>query len=144
MQNEEMRVLESELDIELPGVYRDFLLSYPENLLQTSVPNFELLNDAKELICLNREVERSHMNEWNSSFFVIGSSGCGDYYAIDVDEPDGEVYFWNHELGRVELGEGSLTIEEHAGRMLIVYESVQEFYMRRNSTKSYWWQFWKK
>lgn len=39
---------------------------------------------------------------WSDSVVVIGDSGCGDYYSLDLDEVPAVVKSWDHETGEIE------------------------------------------
>lgn len=114
--------LEEELGIELPETYREFLASYPEPLRTTPAASFEVQSDPAKIVTINKLIDESHIDGWRDSFLAIGESGCGDYYAIDLDETDGEVYFWNHETDEVDAGEGFPSLLEFAGYFLQMYQ----------------------
>lgn len=124
MTEAELDAVAEALGIELPMVYREFQATYPELLRSTQAADFEVLSDPDRLVSLNKLIERSHIRGWRDSFFAIGESGCGDYYAIDLDEDDGEVYFWNHELARVDEEEGFSSLVEYAGQFLNMYRRL--------------------
>lgn len=134
MQEQDLARIESIRHIELPERYRAFMLNYPDRLLQTEGSRVELLSELADLLQINEEVDAIHINGWEGSFFAIGVSGCGDYYAIDVNEDDCEVYFWNHEIDEIDESSGSPSIEEFAGSLLSMYTRLQ-------SSK---WKFWAK
>jgi len=119
----------------LPDSYRSFLLSYPELLCRTPAAANEILNSATELSCINTLLAQANVDGWETSFFAIGQSGCGDYYAIDLDEEDGEVYFWNHETAAVDVSEGKPSLEEFAGSILQMYKRLDALIQPK-------WKFW--
>ena len=101
MTEAELVHIEAELDIELPSTYRKFIANYPAMLLRpgTDATKFELLNSPDNIIKLNQVVRSWSSFDWPDEYLVIGQSGCGDYYAIDVDDEYSPVYLWNHEIG---------------------------------------------
>jgi len=109
MTADDLARIQEELDVELPKTYREFVRKYPKTLLEAkrhmtkgdeSPAELELLNDADALIACNSGVQASQgLHDFPAEYFVIGQSGCGDYYAIDTDDDDSPVYFWNHEIG---------------------------------------------
>ena len=115
--------IEDELGVELPDLYRDFLASYPKPLLATPAAGFEVQCDPARIVTMNKQIDENHVEGWRDSFLAIGESGCGDYYAIDLNEDDGEVYFWNHETAEVEEDEGFPSLIEFAGHFLHMYQS---------------------
>lgn len=131
--NADISSIQTALDLELPDFYCDFVLDYPGLLLnacEESSP-IQLSNSADRIIQLNRDVRSSQHNDWEHEHFVIGESGCGDYYAIDVSAVDSPVYFWNHELGEFDDREESGSLLEFAGHVLEVCEAIREFKNRK-------------
>jgi hypothetical protein len=46
---------------------------------------------------------------WPSYYFVIGDDECGNYWALDLRQPDSSaVYFYDHDLGNFEKQHDSL------------------------------------
>jgi len=126
MTDADLAKIETELDIELPDYYRAFVQNYPPLLL--AIPNgpylCELSNSAENVIQLNRLVRTFNSFEWPDEYLVIGESGCGDYYAIDIDDEDSSVYLWNHEQGDFSDDEEVDSLPEFAGQLIQSYESV--------------------
>jgi len=124
MIEEQLTSLEEDLGIELPDVYREFLSMYPDRLRATPAASFEVQSDPTKIVAMNKLIDASHIEGWRDTFLAIGESGCGDYYAIDLDENDGEVYFWNHETAEVDDSEGFPSILEFAGYFLRMYQNL--------------------
>src|SRR5690349_11646596 len=101
MTDAELAKIESELELELPDYYREFMRNYPAPLL--AIPNGpslgQLSNSPDHIIELNRIVRMMQCFDWPEEYLAIGESGCGDYYAIDMDDEYSSVYLWNHEQG---------------------------------------------
>lgn len=116
--------IEEELFIELPHAYREFMLAYPDRLRSTDAPSFELQDDPDKLIEINKLVETFQLSDWESSWFVIGESGCGDYYVIDVADDECAVVFWDHEQGRPSPEEGFDSLPEFAGDLVDMYRDL--------------------
>lgn len=123
MDSGEIKSIESELDIELPELYLELLLNYPTALLGEGVhaSEVELLNSPSSLIELNKFVREANGIDIDASHFLIGESGCGDYYFIDLDEDESSVYFWNHDICDFDEDEESGSLLEHAGKLLGIY-----------------------
>ena len=128
MTSDDFNAIETALEIELPGYYRDFMQNYPDALLAEGfhAAGMELLNTAQRIIELNQQVQTSHDIDPGDSYFLIGESGCGGYYFIDPDEVDSPVYFWNHEIGEFDDDEESASLPEHAGKLLDIYRDVRQ------------------
>lgn len=133
MHGSDIEKIEQRFDIDLPGPYRQFLTQYPASLRRTDAAVWEVLDDADRIIAINELLEANHVTGWPDSFFAVGESGCGDYYGIDLDEGDGEIYFWNHETAEIDPSEGFPAVEEFAGYFLRMHQP---------STRK-WWHFWR-
>ncbi|WHI46443.1 SMI1/KNR4 family protein [Microbulbifer sp. VAAF005] len=116
--------IEESLDIELPQSYKEFISNYPDMLLADGfwAAEVELLNNQNRLVELNRFV-RLHL-DIELSYFLIGGSGCGDYYFIDISDEESPVYFWNHDIAGFDDDEESVNLIEHAGKLLESYTYV--------------------
>ena len=100
MNTSELELLKQQLDLDLPEWWTRHLLDYPEKLLAitrpdgTSVSEFEFCNVAEFLRDGNAEVRlepiidaHGMQFDWPDAFVVIGDNELGDYYCIDVDDP---------------------------------------------------------
>ncbi|MDC0936304.1 SMI1/KNR4 family protein [Pirellulales bacterium] len=137
MTEADIEFVQSELDVEIPKFYRDFLLAYPDELRAPGCHAWqvEILDVAERIVELNREVRMSHAIDWDDEYFVIGESGCGDYYAIDIDDVESPVYFWNHDFGDFDEREESNSLEHRVEQTMHAYEYVRQL-------KRPWWKFW--
>ena len=123
MDSNEINSIENELDIELPKYYLELLFNYPSRLLGEGIhaSEVELLNSPNNIIDLNKLVRESNGIDIDASHFLIGESGCGDYYFIDLDENESSVYFWNHDISDFDEDEKSDSLLEHAGKLVEIY-----------------------
>ena len=100
MNESEILELESATGCQLPSSYRDLLLHYPRQLTDLAA---ELGEDEPAMLFHSKaslsweNVDDVECVEYVKSifppqFFIIGESGCGDYYAIDTRIADAPVY----------------------------------------------------
>jgi hypothetical protein len=110
-----LRELESICDASLPDAYLSLMSSFPESLKRCEragqgdvsagyVSQVELLSDPADVIEINREVRYQTIpdpdgNEfrWPDQLLVIGETGEGDYYCIDVDGEHAGVLQFRHQ-----------------------------------------------
>ncbi|MFN9718331.1 MAG: SMI1/KNR4 family protein [Planctomycetota bacterium] len=111
------RELELICDASLPDAYLTLMSSFPKSLKACEragrgdssagyVSQVELLSDPVDVIAINREVRYESIpdpdgNEfrWPDQLLVIGETGEGDYYCIDVDgEHTGVLQFRHQEV----------------------------------------------
>lgn len=118
--------IEEVLGVELPDDYKNLITNYPKKLLAKgfNAAEVELLKSPDKIVELNKYVQG--ILDIESSFFLIGESGCGDYYFIDLDEEDSPVYFWNHDISDFDDDEESGSLLEHAGNLLESYTYIVE------------------
>jgi hypothetical protein len=74
--------------------------------------------------------------DWPDEYLVIGQSGCGDYYAIDMDDEYSLVYLWNHEIGDFAIDEQKDSLEEFAGSLVETYRTLSEVKARMSRKTS--------
>ncbi len=96
MNESEIVELELATGFSLPSAYRDLLLNYPEQLTALVAAYGEdesgmLFHSKASLSRENVDVEYIR-SIFQPQFFIIGESGCGDYYAIDTGNADAPVY----------------------------------------------------
>lgn len=109
----DLDAIEQRLGVRLPRFYREFVSNYP-NLPEDSsdIAAFEILDDPARLIALNEALRSGIVPglAWPEGLFVVGESGCGDYYAIGLDGQSEAVLCWNHEHGEFEESSASLKV----------------------------------
>ena len=121
--------LETLCQAPVPTAFRAFLMEYPEALrgacraddgsdAEGFVSEAELLADPVEVLRINREVRLDSILDpegrefrWPTPFLVIGETGDGDYYCIDVSAKR----------------EGVLQFRHHAVEFEMVADSMDEF-----------------
>lgn len=114
---------------ELPAEYIELLEQYPASLstrtrepdhpdCEETVAEVELLNDPQTILAINQEARRECILEpngdefvWPDQMMVIGETGTGDYFCIDVSGDVDGVIQYNHQ---------AVTFE-------IIAESLEEF-----------------
>ena len=111
MNHRELATIEEALGFVLPGFYREFMLRYPESLLDAKpvdwkpIVEWEFANIPDRIIEMNRyvrEQEAGYFLEdepWPHEFFVIGEEegGAENFYAIRRTGDDETVYMYHHE-----------------------------------------------
>lgn len=117
--------IEQQFNIELPNLYRQFLIGYPKKLRETDAAVFEVLYDADRVIAVNEYMDATHLTGWPDTYFAVGETGCGDYFGIGLEEDDGEIFFWHHETEEIESSAGFATVEEFAGSFLQMYTAAR-------------------
>ncbi len=114
MTAELLKQLETLLGKPVPQDYVAFLDRYPESLVHArraiddsndegTVADVELLADLPSVLEINLEARRDSVPEpdgleffWPEQFLVIGETGGGDYYCIDVNGEVPGVMQYNH------------------------------------------------
>ena len=111
MTADEINRIEQELGITLPPAYHDFLVPFP-------IPAFRgnneimLWDNVEEIVRLNKELREGdkHRDPWPKRFFALGedSGGCSD--AIDLDDPEFGVFWFDRQ--HIDLSEGQRSDEK--------------------------------
>ena len=111
MTSEDIKRVESALEIKLPSAYTKVMTVFP---LPAYAGNTEMLmwDDADALIALNRELRkgRSFVKPWTSRFFALGqdAGGCSD--ALDLEDPEFGVFWFDRQ--HVQVGESERSPEK--------------------------------
>lgn len=110
-----------------PQAYLDLLADYPQQLRHACraiddtdaegvVADAELLISPECILALNNEARCDGLldpegveYQWPDSFLVIGETGSGDYYCIDVEAASTEVIQYNHQAVEWEIVADSLS-----------------------------------
>src|SRR5262245_61779732 len=105
MTQQDIDHIEGRLGVRLPSDYCTFMTSYPQlSKAVAGIAQHEILSDARSIIRENERVRAGELplRSWPHDLFVIGDSGCGDYYCLDLSESVPAVVCWNHETGDFE------------------------------------------
>ena len=103
MTDDDLYKIELRLGIELPGDYRTVFKDHASAVRQQTF-GFKLMDNANWIINetsrfrLEGDLAGKHPNE----FIVIGESGCGDYYFLDLGQTPSPVMMSNHETGELD------------------------------------------
>ncbi len=111
MREPDFAVIESELQLKLPEVFRRFMLQHggeirsAEEVLRYDVV---LKTDTKAVVELNRELRRVGIETgpdatpapWPVEYLALSDNGAGDYECIKLNETTGAIYLFNGEEGR--------------------------------------------
>ncbi|MFH0261382.1 SMI1/KNR4 family protein [Vibrio barjaei] len=123
MKSEELSRIERKTGIVLPQSYKQALLNYPEDLVDTEAEDYHFLTDADEIISENLEVRVSGYfgEKWPERYFIIGHNGCGDYYVISHTSTEFSVGFTDHNKMECKLFADSL--DEFVEKVLNEFET---------------------
>ncbi len=122
MTEAEVAYVEAALGVSFPAQYRAVLLNYPADLLdvESSAGGGKFAADMLYyepdwLIDRNqtaREMYQEYVNgslqPWPTRFVAIGNNGGGDEWCIDVADPSGAVWQWEHECGSFRVAKSSV------------------------------------
>lgn len=115
MSNSAIEQLVEMLGHPLPSDYLRMLDGYPEVLIgvlraidnsdsEGTIEEVELIRDLDSVLEINKEARTGSVPDpegvehfWPDQLLVIGETGEGDYYCIDVDEPKPCVMQFNHQ-----------------------------------------------
>jgi len=106
MNQKELNQLEEPVGLKLPDRYRTILLNYPQDLIDLAhvypmkkgppqrygPETADLYREEFYLRHANVEQNQYRLEIFPSSYFIIGESGCGDYYAIDCTDERSAVF----------------------------------------------------
>ncbi|ARU54659.1 hypothetical protein OLMES_0556 [Oleiphilus messinensis] len=107
-----LKSIEVKLKIEIPPVYRRFLLDFPGSLVTGKETGVFYSVDQ---IVRSTEASRSYQEpDWPQPFplnlLAVGWNGGGSIYCVREGEPGNMVYLFSHERGDVDPSE-TLTLE---------------------------------
>jgi hypothetical protein len=142
---EDIKRIEAELEVRLPGDYRALMLAYPFPP-DSFTAEFVMPNDAPRLIEINRERSTHELPPYNkdgkmpsSSYFEIGGDGGEESYLIDLAEQRSPVYVYD--LETAQLREAASDLQSFVKQCAASDEMIrrdEEFTARKA-----WWQFWR-
>ena len=148
MNREELAELESRLSLTLPEEYKGTVIRHP--FPETGSYNYELCGDYETLLeeNLGMRSEGFFGEQWNPTWFVIGTDGCGNNYFITTDPFDGNIYFADHEekFHRSNLS-GNFHYKSMDEFLRFLEETEKEIQEEELASESRivnrsWWQFW--
>lgn len=98
MTTDDLARLETELGIGLPASYKKVMVAFPVPAYASNTETM-LWDDADALVALNRELRagRSFAKPWPRRFFALGqdAGGCSD--ALDLDDPESGVFWFDRQ-----------------------------------------------
>ncbi len=121
MTEDDVAQIELSVSLRLPFCYRHVLVHYPEFPACSADPEFRpqdsgLYASKADLLSANVD-DGDYMREiFPPSFFVIGESGCGDYFAIDTTQRYAPVYISGPHQGEYPM--------DNAGDRVPAYSSL--------------------
>lgn len=148
MTETEIQELETATGCQLPAVYRELLLNYPQRLTDLAttlgIEELELLYHTRESLSrVNLDDPEYLRSIFPPHCFVIGENGGGDYYAIDTRSAAGAVYMSGPHWGEYpEDAEGKLlpyddSLQEYIEFVVHVYEEAIQFESELDDTTVY-------
>ncbi|QDT30689.1 SMI1 / KNR4 family protein [Gimesia panareensis] len=148
MTETEIQELETKTGCQLPAVYRELLLNYPQRLTDLAttlgIEELELLYHSRDSLArVNGEDPEYLRSIFPPHCFVIGENGNGDYYAIDTQSADGVVYMSGPHWGEYpEDAEGKPlpyddSLQEYIEFVVHVYEEAIQFESELDDTTVY-------
>jgi hypothetical protein len=128
MTEQEIVELEQATGIALPAAYRRILLNYPSfppgPVLDDGQPE-ELFGTKQHLWAVNADDPEYVREIFPAGYFVIGETGCGDFYAIDCSRPSAPVFMSGPH--NWEYATAGKTTEEGRYVPTPVADSIEEF-----------------
>jgi hypothetical protein len=109
MTDQDIDEIESRLGLEVPDDYREFATSYPVHLGKFA-GQYELFDDCDRVIfhTLERRLRATDEQPWSDDHLVIGASGCGDAYYMDLGQKPSPVLFASRDAKVVQTAADSL------------------------------------
>ena len=94
-----VRRIEEAFGARLPSDYRRLMMEYPRELLACGASEMELLNEPSRIIAENLRVrsgtESFSLIDWPPRYFVIGETGSGDYYCLNMKRASSPVMLFD-------------------------------------------------
>lgn len=102
MTNDELDHIEARLAVVLPAEYRRFVWDYPSEV-DAGTRSCEIY-DRPDRVIAETETLRMGLTDLkpSPSHIIVGDTGCGDWYFLDLDESPAPVKMWDHETGKTE------------------------------------------
>lgn len=100
--------IESSLAVTLPDEYRRLLMEFPSDL-SADWARHEIFCSADWIIKQTQSTRLGAIKRrWPTHMIVIGDSGCGDFYCLDLSDRPASVVCWDHEKRRFEFMASSI------------------------------------
>jgi hypothetical protein len=115
MKESELARIETELSVKLPTHYREFMLAYPQALLEARLKlgrqverpsQTFLFNDPQSVIEYNTSVRRpglkivnAEAESWPAKYLIIGKDSGGNFWCLSLQGRSKSVWFFDHEEG---------------------------------------------
>ena len=131
-----LNCVKAEFGITLPDDYVKFMRNYPEELEATkldlgwckeAISERCFLKNPERILKFNRDVRTPNISwlkdgsGWPPRFFVIGDDDCGNYFAINAEEKETAVLFYDHELASFSAKADSL----ESFKSLMIQETLE-------------------
>ena len=143
MTSEDLDRVEHQLGVRLPAAYRALIQAYPVGL-GASGPDYELIDDAEQLIAINRRLREHGFfgQPWPAHFFSFGGDGSGNEYYLDLRRDPSPVCFADHEGSP--YSEQWPSLDEWLAERIREETEWQAEGRRRAARKASkpWWRFW--
>lgn len=118
MTREDIHRLEAEFRISLPEPYRSAHEAFDSLVLESGVEAdcvedvaaWAFMRNVEQVMAENRRVRaktrqnsRNPISSWQENLLIVGATGCGDYWCLDLHSASGVVRLFNHETGLLEI-----------------------------------------
>lgn len=139
---EQLRRIESELGVKLPGEYREIMLNYP---FDTESMGDYLFDEADRVIEENRECREVELFglDWRTHHFIFGSDGLGNPFFIDLSKVPAPIMLADHEDGAQRVEEQSFSVWVDKASLLLAEDAAKVMAKEQKNEKRKWWQLWK-
>jgi hypothetical protein len=124
MSENDILKLEKAINKKLPKFYKDFLLQYPDDLINLGAP-YNTVSELHLPNTVDRLLEISDLVNPPQNVLIIGVDGLGNCYYILLENNDTEIYLFDHEAPAF-LDEKQEVIDWEKSWSL-VYNNLKEF-----------------
>jgi hypothetical protein len=145
MYSQAITELEQRFHVALPAPYRAALIESAAKFASE-----EFCTNADDLAISNDGCRKNGVwgLPWPNNFWWVGDDGCGGLYFINCDEPDGHVYYFDHEDAPNSFDEiEKLKFKSLAAFLVSIEEGERQFendceVLLEKIRNRKWWQFW--
>lgn len=95
-----LKLIESELNISLPGFYNSAIQNYPfKPVDHLDFVEDNLVKNSDWIIDNNSSLRSSTFfgRQWPQAYFAFGHDGFGNYFFLNLKENDPTIYFADHD-----------------------------------------------